>query len=494
MVAVTILLFIAYQFNPTGGNPVGISASSNEGSKGAKNTVPEKVFLTKREREKAEGLDLEGKTDLLSVKRRYSFDRREIERAQAKARKPLSAKDQECFRFPATIHRPDGPFTYYQPRKVFDFAVLQRSLKRMGWVQEADQKKASLILKGQPRVTFAKLKKGQMYYDMVSALGRIGSKKKTQLSTLRSYVKKFKCTFESLNIQPTSYDLNRPTDCKKFFDHPDTGKMWVLKSCKNGEGSKGAGISVIDNLRPTRQEWGDCEQNAFNYVAQEYIEHPLLLKQRKFDMRAYLFVASTNPYVVYFNPGYIRRSLAMYKPTSTEKDDVLTNYHVQMNRDDFKPEDAMWSFPQFIEYLQEEGLCEACGDIEIQLAKISRLVFDAGKEYYKRFPGSFQIVGLDFMMDKYLNVYFIEGNVSPGLGSHKLSWKSKLMDDLVGMMYQQTTLIHERPDEFDMRIGERVFGPNGNYWELVVHERHESCNKKYKFNPCTELAREKTFS
>jgi len=307
-------------------------------------------------------------------------------------------------------------------------------------------------------------------------------------------VRKFKCTFESLNIQPRSYDLNKPTDCKKFFAHPDTGKMWVLKSCKSGEGSKGAGISVLDNLIKTRNEWGDCEANAFNYVAQEYIEHPLLLKGRKFDMRAYLFVASTNPYVVYFNPGYIRRSLALYKPSSTEKNDVLTNYHVQMNREDFKAEDAMWSFPQFIEYLQEEGLCEACGDIELALAKISRLVFDAGREYYKRFPGSFQIVGLDFMMDAYLNVYFIEGNVSPGLGAHKLKWKTQLMDDLVTLMYKQTTLIHERPDEYDMRIGERVFGPYGNYWELVVHEQHEKCNKKeYGFNPCKELKNEGSF-
>jgi len=311
--------------------------------------------------------------------------------------------------------------------------------------------------------------------------------KKTQLSTLRNHVRKFKCSFESLHIQPRSYDMNKPNDCKKFFAHADKGQMWVLKSCKSGEGSKGMGISVIDDLGPSRTEWGECQENAFNYVAQAYIEQPLLLINRKFDMRAYLFVASTKPYIVYFNPGYIRRSLAEYKPKSTEKNDVLTNYHVQMNREDFSPDNAMWNFPKFIEYLRENKLCEACGDIEIQLAKISKLVFDSGRSYYKRWSGSFQIVGLDFMMDAYLNVQFIEGNVSPGIGNHGLKWKRELMDDLVTMMYEQTILIAERPSEFDLRIGERVYGKHNNYWELVVNEHHEKCNKSVKFNPCEEL-------
>lgn len=214
---------------------------------------------------------------------------------------------------------------------------------------------------------------------------------------------------------------------------------------------------------------------------------PLLIENKKFDLRSYLMVSSTKPYIVFFNPGYIRRSLAAYKPQSTNNDDVLTNYHVQMNREDFKPEDAMWQFSRMINYLKEQGLCELCGDIEIRLAKIARLVFDAGREYYVRHPGSFQIVGLDFMMDSNLRPMFIEGNVSPGLGSHNLSWKKNLMDDLILLMYQTSTEIAETPEKFDMRIGERRYGKNGNYWELLLHEKMEQCDESFKFNPCVEL-------
>eukprot|EP00924_Labyrinthula_sp_SR-Ha-C_P008998 maker-scaffold_2-snap-gene-9.4-mRNA-1 protein AED:0.00 eAED:0.00 QI:200/1/1/1/0/0/2/395/530 len=447
--------------------------------------IPSTAMLTKLEREQQENLNLEGKLDLLSLKRRFSTNPEEYLAAQKRERKVLSSRFKQCVSYSPTIKRTNIEKKYYTPKKVFDLPVLQRSLHKQGWSETKNLKEASLVLKGQPRVTFRQLNSKSQYYDMVSALGRIGSKKKTQLATLRNHVKKFGCSFESLNIQPKSFDMNRPSECKKFFENPDSGKLWVLKSCKSGEGSKGAGIEVIDNLKKKREEFGECETGAMNYVAQEYIDKPLLLQGSKFDLRAYLFVASTDPYVVYFNPGYIRRSLAEYKPTSTKKDDVLTNYHVQMKRSDFDPSRAMWSFPEFIAYLQEQGLCKACGDIEITLGKIAKLVFDSGREYYKRHTGSFQIVGLDFMFDEFLNVFFIEGNVSPGLGSHNLKWKSKLMDDLVGMMYEQTTLLHETPEEYDMRIGERVYGKNGNYWELIVHEKHEKCNPEYKFNPCT---------
>ncbi|GBG24232.1 Tubulin polyglutamylase TTLL5 [Hondaea fermentalgiana] len=465
------------------------SSSSLKGSSHA--TVSSKppgiLGMTKREREKAEmNFDVSG-SDLMSVKRRYGT-REEHEAAQKTGHKQLSAKEQACYKnMPVQVVRDSPKVGVYKPRKVFDLAVLQAAQKNLGFVEESDMKKATLILKGVPRVVFRQLKEGKQYYDMVASLGRIGSKKKTQLATLRNHVRKFKCSFESLYIQPRSYDMNKPTDCNNFFKNPDKGRMWVLKSCKSGEGSKGMGISVIDDLGPSRQEFGACEANAMNYVAQAYIEHPLLLDQRKFDMRMYLFVASTKPYIVFANPGYIRRSLALYKPSSTEKNDVLTNYHVQMERNDFKPSDAMWNFPQFIEYLRSNDHCVACGDIEIQLFKIARLVFDSGRSYYKRWSGSFQLVGLDFMMDAYLNVMFIEGNVSPGIGNHGLAWKRKMMLDLVQIMYEQTMLIHEKPSEFDLRIGDRVYGPNNNYFELVVNEHHEKCNSAAKFNPCKEL-------
>lgn len=232
MAVVTVVVLLALAMNQDSAATNSVSAGRPRKSGRKKGNAPAVKLLTKREREIEEHLDIEGKTDLLSLKRRFTTNKEEYTQAQQKARVKLSAKTLECFRFSAQVTRDEEAFTYYTPRKVFDLPVLERSFKKLGYTKEENLKKASLVLKGSPRVPSRQLSKGHQYMDMVLSLGRIGSKKKTQLATLRNHVRKFKCTFESLNIQPKSFDMNKPSDCKKFFEYPDEGKMWVLKSCK----------------------------------------------------------------------------------------------------------------------------------------------------------------------------------------------------------------------------------------------------------------------
>ena len=61
------------------------------------------------------------------------------------------------------------------------------------------------------------------------------------------------------------------------------------------------------------------------------------------------------------------------------------------------------------------------------------------------------------------------------------------MDDLIGMIYEQILILHERPDEFELIPGDRIYGDNNNYWQVLVHEALESCDKKFSFDPCKEL-------
>lgn len=56
-----------------------------------------------------------------------------------------------------------------------------------------------------------------------------------------------------------------------------------------------------------------------------YITAPLLLEDRKFDIRCYLMIVSTMPYLVLFAPGYVRLSLRKYSLSDTNLITHLTN-------------------------------------------------------------------------------------------------------------------------------------------------------------------------
>lgn len=56
-----------------------------------------------------------------------------------------------------------------------------------------------------------------------------------------------------------------------------------------------------------------------------YIQNPLLLKGRKFDVRSYLLIACTTPYMVFFRHGYVRLTCDLYDPNTNNMSAHLTN-------------------------------------------------------------------------------------------------------------------------------------------------------------------------
>lgn len=60
-------------------------------------------------------------------------------------------------------------------------------------------------------------------------------------------------------------------------------------------------------------------------MAPRYIQNPLLLDGKKFDVRSYLLVACATPYMVFFGHGYARLTLSLYDPHSRDLSSHLTN-------------------------------------------------------------------------------------------------------------------------------------------------------------------------
>ena len=56
-----------------------------------------------------------------------------------------------------------------------------------------------------------------------------------------------------------------------------------------------------------------------------YIINPLLLDGRKFDVRAYMLVASTVPFLILYHKGYVRLTCAKYDENDLSLGVHLTN-------------------------------------------------------------------------------------------------------------------------------------------------------------------------
>ena len=63
----------------------------------------------------------------------------------------------------------------------------------------------------------------------------------------------------------------------------------------------------------------------YDRMVQRYIERPLLLKNKKIDIRMYMLIASTAPFVVLYHPGYIRTCLEDYQLDDTSLTAHLNN-------------------------------------------------------------------------------------------------------------------------------------------------------------------------
>lgn len=83
--------------------------------------------------------------------------------------------------------------------------------------------------------------------------------------------------------------------------------IWILKPAGL---SRGRGITTYNNLIEIQDHMKTKESQ---WIAQKYIENPLIIERRKFDIRQWVVASSFNPLTVWFyDECYIRFSAADY--------------------------------------------------------------------------------------------------------------------------------------------------------------------------------------
>ena len=259
---------------------------------------------------------------------------------------------------------------------------------------------------------------GIVYISAIDGVDEIGGNKGRQLRSKIIYTQEFGCDYSDLAIQPAQYRLYVKNECDELVrtDNQHGIHSWLLKPIVGSQGKKISFHKTVQTIRETRPEFFPCASHyniSFNnrYLVQEYIKNPLLISGSKFDIRIYMLIARTNPAFVFYHIGYLRRSLSKYDLDTDNRQVHLTNTHFQSKSSDFKFSTHIWSFEAFQEYLKSNGITGAHYIDTIlnpYIKSVVEYIFYSGRKKFKLRSGSYQIIGLDFMIDSDFHVHFIE--------------------------------------------------------------------------------------
>ncbi|KRX08319.1 hypothetical protein PPERSA_01780 [Pseudocohnilembus persalinus] len=283
-----------------------------------------------------------------------------------------------------------------------------------------------------------KLIEGKQIINHIKNLKDLISFKDKFVLTLRELDKKKLYNFDSNDFHFKTFLMNLDSKAyndeeQEFMNKVDKG-FWMTK---DPDGSLGLGIQIFKDLNVLKQNIKDLKSSnkPKNYedkrtrilqysVIQEYMANPLLIDNKKVDLRGYVLIASLDPFVVLYQDGFIRSCIQDYDTNFQVFDQLealkhLTNRIYQKRHRDYqrKKEDLMLNPLQFEEILRKE---HNFGDKELaammkEKQKIVAYSIMAAKDKFYKQKGVFQLMGVDIMWDEYFNAKLIEFNTSAGL-------------------------------------------------------------------------------
>ncbi|CAK59037.1 unnamed protein product (macronuclear) [Paramecium tetraurelia] len=192
-----------------------------------------------------------------------------------------------------------------------------------------------------------------------------------------------------------------------------TRNIWIVKPEYS---SRGRGIRCLDDIY---QILDNVNKETMNYVAMKYIENPLIIKNRKFDIRQWILVTELVPLKIYFyNECYVRFSAEEFDIDQFQNrfahltNNAIAKYSQKFHKSEIKGN--MWTQDDFQQYLIEEFGWDVFGE-KIQ-PKFKEIVINSLRccsDQLKNRKRSFEVYGYDFMIDDQFNSWLIEVNMSP---------------------------------------------------------------------------------
>lgn len=315
---------------------------------------------------------------------------------------------------------------------------------------------------------------------------------------------------------PHGLRLNDKSECLKFFatinsseymKRPARTKKFIIKA--GYDSHRGSGVFILDevyekSLREQFDNGARCGNVTSNFIAQEYIDPPLLYKGYKFDFRMYMLVSSTNPLKIYYHDGFLRISLDKYDRTSSKPNIYATN--TELSKDIIKKcerynttynnmtanelrEFQMKTMEEFSQYLYQAKVINDTNWLNNYLRpEIKRSFISSVKMIEKSLHKSsnyFEIFGVDIILDSQARVKILEINASPmviGTNARKTKMMKRMLKGLFNIVFAQQFSRNKRSLEYlqknasDIRNNTR----NSHHLEKIMKLYKNDVSEEYK--------------
>ncbi|PFH31299.1 Tubulin-tyrosine ligase family protein [Besnoitia besnoiti] len=259
---------------------------------------------------------------------------------------------------------------------------------------------------------------------------------------------------QSFNVCPTTFLL--PLEYSMFVEEfrKTPNAMWIMKPIGR---SQGKGIFLFERLSQISEwksdlKWRKTEaassrmdkaveepHQAEAYVCQRYIEDPLLIGGKKFDLRLYACVTSYLPLTVYVHRGGFARFSHMHFSMEDEHRGNLcmhlTNVAIQKLSDNYDEElGGKWLLRNVKQFLITKFGEERVNELMLQIQQLMLKPLIAVSKVMMNDKHCFELYGYDIIIDSQLKPWLLEVNASPSLtASTQLDYEFKtgMLDDVL---------------------------------------------------------------
>ncbi|XP_069730569.1 inactive polyglycylase TTLL10 [Phaenicophaeus curvirostris] len=367
------------------------------------------------------------------------------------------------------IHKaPVGPGPYFYIGGSNGAELLSSYCQSRGWQRIYDNRREDYALKWceiKCQETYYHFKEGEQLLYQIPNNGFL-TNKIGLLCCLREQERVMKRNSRSSNSKllkmeeffPESFRLDIKDERNAFFELCKEEQIWI---CKPSSSNQGRGIflfktpSAVNTVQAklcSTKEYLINKNMSYKApqarIVQRYIEKPLLLERKKFDVRSYLLIACTAPYVLFFAQGYVRLTCVNYDATSDDLTVHLTNQYMQKKNSLYSQlkDETVWRMEDFNSYVNEKfgksnGLPKDWV-FTVFTKRMQRIMFQcflAAKHKLACKLGYFDLIGCDFLIDENFKVWLLEMNSNPALHTN-----CKVLKEIIpAVVYESLDLVLE---------------------------------------------------